>query len=398
MSPRITRLILAAVISLVAASCATSRMPTGASTADDLIVCPAISLEEPPAFEGEDCEEKPFWLVDPQGRAIWVRATIKPTLALMEGEGPVGVFVSAKAAARVYLNGALLGANGAPAMTREAETPGLMDAVFYAPREIVRAGENEIKILMSSHHGFLRFGYPVHWIGMADYSDPTRSILAAYWPSLPPLGALVVGALYFFVMAFTGVSRTNAAILSLADTDTEWSPTSTETVIARRRSPGSVRTRSPGRDPATTLTPAVRAQSSTAARAVCAASLREEPTRPAGNDSYSRAVRRAVASHVNRAAWVGPAAPSRARSSASPTRAASASAQSSGSLPVTRTPEKPWGDRRQEIVFIGAGIDWPALKAKLDACLLPAVVAGSVADLPDLPDPFPIWRRPDEAV
>ena len=28
--------------------------------------------------------------------------------------------------------------------------------------------------------------------------------------------------------------------------------------------------------------------------------------------------------------------------------------------------KEPWGDRRQEIVFIGAGIDWPALKAKLD--------------------------------
>ena len=33
--------------------------------------------------------------------------------------------------------------------------------------------------------------------------------------------------------------------------------------------------------------------------------------------------------------------------------------------------QDPWGDRRQEIVFIGAGIDWPALKARLDACLLP---------------------------
>ena len=38
---------------------------------------------------------------------------------------------------------------------------------------------------------------------------------------------------------------------------------------------------------------------------------------------------------------------------------------------------EPWGDRRQEIVFIGAGIDWPALKAKLDD--------------------FPGWRRAEEA-
>ncbi|WP_147126985.1 GTP-binding protein [Shimia ponticola] len=59
--------------------------------------------------------------------------------------------------------------------------------------------------------------------------------------------------------------------------------------------------------------------------------------------------------------------------------------------------QEPWGDRRQEIVFIGAGIDWPALKAKLDACLVPAVAASGPDDLPDYPDPFPGWRRADEA-
>ncbi len=57
----------------------------------------------------------------------------------------------------------------------------------------------------------------------------------------------------------------------------------------------------------------------------------------------------------------------------------------------------PWGDRRQEIVFIGAGIDWPALKARLDAALLPETAAQTVEDLPDLPDPFPLWRRAEEA-
>ncbi|KQI72948.1 4-hydroxytetrahydrobiopterin dehydratase [Loktanella sp. 5RATIMAR09] len=54
---------------------------------------------------------------------------------------------------------------------------------------------------------------------------------------------------------------------------------------------------------------------------------------------------------------------------------------------------EPWGDRRQEIVFIGAGIDWPAIKARLDACLLPETTAAGPDALPDLPDPFPLWRR-----
>ncbi|WP_103257603.1 GTP-binding protein [Tabrizicola aquatica] len=54
--------------------------------------------------------------------------------------------------------------------------------------------------------------------------------------------------------------------------------------------------------------------------------------------------------------------------------------------------QEPWGDRRQEIVFIGHGMDEPALRARLDAALVPAVQF-----TPDvwtnLPDPFPSWRR-----
>ena len=59
---------------------------------------------------------------------------------------------------------------------------------------------------------------------------------------------------------------------------------------------------------------------------------------------------------------------------------------------------EPWGDRRQELVFIGSDIDWAGLKAKLDACLVPAVLAAGPDALPlDLPDPFPGWRRVEDA-
>ncbi len=59
--------------------------------------------------------------------------------------------------------------------------------------------------------------------------------------------------------------------------------------------------------------------------------------------------------------------------------------------------QDPWGDRRQEIVFIGSDIDWPRLKARLDACLLPEHLAHDVDALPDLPDPFPTWQRAEAA-
>ncbi|MEO0882596.1 MAG: GTP-binding protein [Pseudomonadota bacterium] len=56
--------------------------------------------------------------------------------------------------------------------------------------------------------------------------------------------------------------------------------------------------------------------------------------------------------------------------------------------------QEPWGDRRQEMVFIGAGIDWPALTARLDAALAPD--DADIGQL-ELEDPFPIWRRQEIA-
>ena len=60
---------------------------------------------------------------------------------------------------------------------------------------------------------------------------------------------------------------------------------------------------------------------------------------------------------------------------------------------IKRNWSEPWGDRRQELVFIGSGIDWPKLKARLDAALVPEALAKGPDDLPEYADPFPVWRR-----
>lgn len=54
--------------------------------------------------------------------------------------------------------------------------------------------------------------------------------------------------------------------------------------------------------------------------------------------------------------------------------------------------EKPWGDRRQELVFIGAGMDRKALVDRLDAALL-ADSDFRPREWRGLPDPFPAWAR-----
>ncbi len=56
--------------------------------------------------------------------------------------------------------------------------------------------------------------------------------------------------------------------------------------------------------------------------------------------------------------------------------------------------QEPYGDRRQEIVLIGIGMDEAALRRQFDACLLTdKEMKGSVRGWAKLPDPFPTWRQ-----
>lgn len=177
-------------------------------------ICP-VNLKDmsPPEFDGPDCKRQDFWQVDPQGKMLWLRAEITLSDEFKQ-KIPLGLLISGKIASKVYLNGVLLGQNGEPGETRIKETPGLMDAMLYIPQRLLVAGDNEIAILMSSHHGILNLEYPLHTIGITPYTNPTHVILNRYWPSLLTFGAFVLGAFYFGVAAFRNMDRVGSSLLA----------------------------------------------------------------------------------------------------------------------------------------------------------------------------------------
>lgn len=60
---------------------------------------------------------------------------------------------------------------------------------------------------------------------------------------------------------------------------------------------------------------------------------------------------------------------------------------------------EPHGDRRQEIVFIGIGIDQDALRRRLDAALVDdAEMHAGLEAWAGLADPFPSWDPEKAAV
>ncbi|HEY8333905.1 MAG TPA: zinc metallochaperone GTPase ZigA [Tardiphaga sp.] len=78
-------------------------------------------------------------------------------------------------------------------------------------------------------------------------------------------------------------------------------------------------------------------------------------------------------------------------------------------VPADRWPDDPYwrqslkknwneiyGDRRQEIVFIGSDMDEADIRSRLDACLVSGKPGMDVAAWANLFDPFPLWKRAEE--
>jgi DNA-binding LytR/AlgR family response regulator len=139
---------------------------------------------------------------------VEARIDVPPRLA-----APLGVRVDALASSEVFWNGRLIGRNGRPAARAADEIPGRVEAVFVVPEEAVTPGANRLTVILSSHHGLLRFRTTVLRIVVGRCCGLGKS-LGDYAAALAALGVLAVGVAYFGTLWW--LHRADRASLLLA--------------------------------------------------------------------------------------------------------------------------------------------------------------------------------------
>lgn len=156
---------------------------------------PSIFVVCPTAIHTDACESLTLEDIDPQGRELWISTVVQSEQVATDA--PVAIYVWAMAASEVYWNGEMIGQNGVPGATPGEEQPGLMDWILYLHPGIVREGQNELRIHMSSHHNLVHVVRPVHVIGVGRFADPRSLRLSYYLPALLTAGGLILAAVYF---------------------------------------------------------------------------------------------------------------------------------------------------------------------------------------------------------
>lgn len=164
-----------------------------------------------PSFTEDGCTTPAPGGPDPQGTFLWLKGTVDIPESMLNGPQPLAIMISGKASSVFYINGKRVGQNGTPALHARHEIPGRIDAVIPLPKGLLHAGQNDVKIAMSAHHGFLTLPRPIAVMAIGPYQNPTDYALHLYLPSLPLLGLLIAGTLYFGVLALR--HRTNWLVL-----------------------------------------------------------------------------------------------------------------------------------------------------------------------------------------
>lgn len=165
-------------------------------------VCPAqFDQKLPPTFTEPECKTIGFYEVNPQNMHLWVKASLRINQSYLDLQQASAFYLFAKTSSEVYFNGVKIGQNGTPHGNPEQEFVGKMDVQFYLPSQLIKLGENEVILHLSSHHGWLNLSMPMHFAGVSEYGSGQNFSQNNSLSSLLLLGALLVGAVYLAALS-----------------------------------------------------------------------------------------------------------------------------------------------------------------------------------------------------
>ena len=175
---------------------------------EQVLICAATDLSDsPPAVSLERCEQRDEVQINVHQQTFWVIGEITPPRELIESNDPIGLFVSAKAASRIFLNGHKVAQNGVPGFNRETETPGNIDFVYHVPRMMFQPGANQVAILMSGHHNMIGTTRSALTVGFFPYERAPHHEVSEAFIGMLMLGVFLLSALYTGVLARFGMDR-----------------------------------------------------------------------------------------------------------------------------------------------------------------------------------------------
>ncbi len=170
---------------------------------NSVLICTAKQIKQlPSSFQGDGCYETSAENIDPQNTAVWVKATLDIPDEMKQNKLPHSIFISGKTSSRVYFNNQLVGSNGQPSLTSKDEVAGNIDVIFYVKPNWINNEHNELILLLSSHQGYINLTSPINFIGFGIYAEPSYFLQKNIWSSFIPLGAFILGVIYFAVSCF----------------------------------------------------------------------------------------------------------------------------------------------------------------------------------------------------
>ena len=111
---------------------------------------------------------------------------------------PVGLMLGGPFSAEIFWDNEKIGDKGMVGQTQEKEVPGPIDSIFFVPSRLLKPGQHQICVRLSTQHLLVSDASIFHSIWLAPYRESGRRDLRYYAAPLLILSALIVLSLQSF--------------------------------------------------------------------------------------------------------------------------------------------------------------------------------------------------------